>query len=138
MPGSRCGKFFSAPAKLLPKLVQDPMERWKSPRKGGKTCPLSSPLNVYLFLSSARFASQLEHTTVWHKLEFSNINKWNRLFRLAFVLKVAFFQKVRFGFLDLQIFKKKYSKKLSWTWNLNFPPIIVKCYWRDIKISSSG
>ena len=51
-------------------------------------------------------------------------------------LKVSFFQKVRFVFLNLQISKKKYSKKLSWAWNLNFPPITVKCYWREI--SSSG
>ena len=29
-------------------------------------------------------------------------------------LKVAFFQKVRFVFFNLQISKKKYSKKLSW------------------------
>ena len=34
-----------------------------------------------------------------------------------------------------QIFKSqknKYSKKLSWAWNLYFPPITVKCYWREI------
>ena len=35
-------------------------------------------------------------------------------------LKVAFFQKVLFVF---QISKEKYSKKLSWTWNLNFRQI---------------
>ena len=28
--------------------------------------------------------------------------------------------------------KKKYSKKLSWAWNLNFPPITLYCYWRGI------
>ena len=38
------------------------------------------------------------------------------------VTKGGFFQKVRFIF---QISKEKYSKKLSWTWNLNFPPITV-------------
>ena len=37
-------------------------------------------------------------------------------------LKVAFFQKVRCVF---QISKNKYSKSLSWTWNLNFLPITV-------------
>ena len=44
--------------------------------------------------------------------------------------KSVFFQKVRFGFLNLQISKKKYSKKLSWAWNSNFPPITLYCYWR--------
>ena len=33
------------------------------------------------------------------------------------LLKVAFIQKVRFVFLNLQTFKKKYSKLLSWAWN---------------------
>ena len=46
-------------------------------------------------------------------------------------VNVAFFQEVRFVF---QISKspKKYSEKLSWTWNLNFPPITVNCYWQEI------
>ena len=38
-------------------------------------------------------------------------------------LKVAFFQKVRFVFLNLQ---KKYSKKLSWAWNLNDGACMVR------------
>ena len=37
------------------------------------------------------------------------------------LLKVAVFQKVQCVFF--QISKKKYFKELSWTWNLNFPPI---------------
>ena len=41
---------------------------------------------------------------------------------LSWMLKVAFFQKVWCVF---QISKKNYSKSLSWTWNLNFPPITV-------------
>ena len=28
--------------------------------------------------------------------------------------------------------KNKYSKKLSWAWNLNIPPITLYCYWREI------
>ena len=44
----------------------------------------------------------------------------------------SFFQKVWFRFSNLQISKKKCSKKLSWTWNLNFPPITLYCYWRKI------
>ena len=38
------------------------------------------------------------------------------------VCKGVFFQKVRFVF---QISKINYSKSLSWTWNLKFPPITV-------------
>ena len=47
-------------------------------------------------------------------------------------VKVAFFQKVWFIF---QISKspKKYSKNLSWAWNLNLPPITVKCFGRKFK-----
>ena len=37
-------------------------------------------------------------------------------------LRWFFFQKVWFVF---QISKKNYSKSLSWTWNLNFPPLTV-------------
>ena len=47
----------------------------------------------------------------------------------GFFIKVAFYQKLRFIF---QISKKIYSKSLSWTWNLNFPPLTVECYWQDI------
>ena len=47
------------------------------------------------------------------------------------ILKVAFFRKCDEIFSDLQISKKKYSKKLSWAWNLNFPPITVYCNWRE-------
>ena len=120
MPGSRCGKFFSAPAKLLPKLVQDPMERWKSPRKAGKTYPLSSPLNVYLFLSSARFASQLEHTAIWHKLEFSNINKWNRFSVLHLYWRLL---NLREFFTFAPVYKKcKVEKILKGSLNLISPP----------------
>ena len=34
--------------------------------------------------------------------------------------KGGFFSESAIRFLDLQISKKKYSKKLSWTWNLKF------------------
>ena len=47
-------------------------------------------------------------------------------------LKVAFFSESSIRFSNLQ---NKYSKSLSWTWNLN---IIVYCYGRKIQISSSG
>ena len=46
--------------------------------------------------------------------------------------KGGFFQKVRFVFQISKSQKKKYSKNLSWAWNLNFPPITVKYYWRKI------
>ena len=38
---------------------------------------------------------------------------------IRFILKVAFFQKVRFVFQISQSPKKIISKKLSWAWNLN-------------------
>ena len=45
------------------------------------------------------------------------------LSRLVMIFaKGGFFQKVRFVF---QIFKIDYSKSLSWTWNLKFPPLTV-------------
>ena len=47
-------------------------------------------------------------------------------------LKGAFFQKVRWTFFRSPNLKKVYSKKLSWACNSNFPPITVKCYWREI------
>ena len=40
-------------------------------------------------------------------------------------IKVAFFQKVWFVFQISQFQKEKYSKFLSWAWNLNFLPITV-------------
>ena len=45
--------------------------------------------------------------------------------------KGVFFLKVRF-FFKSQNLKKKVFKKLSWTWNLNFPPITLYCCWREI------
>ena len=45
--------------------------------------------------------------------------------------KGGFFQKVRWIFFRSPNLKKKYSKKLSWAWNLNFPPITVYCNWRE-------
>ena len=65
-----------------------------------------------------------------------NLNFFHEICRLLWsVLKVAFFQKVQCVF---QISKKIYSKKLSWTWNLNFKLRIVfwKIFleiWRKIK-----
>ena len=40
-------------------------------------------------------------------------------------LKVAFFHKMRFVFQISKSPKKQFSKKLSWTWNLNFKSRIV-------------
>ena len=45
-----------------------------------------------------------------------------------FFTKGVFFSESAIHFSNLQISKKKYSKKLSWTWNLNFPPITLYCY----------
>ena len=45
--------------------------------------------------------------------------------------KGGFFQKVRFVFQISKSQKKKFSKKLSWAWNLNFPPITVHCNWQE-------
>ena len=39
--------------------------------------------------------------------------------------KGGFFSESPMCFSNLQISKKNYSKSLSWTWNLNFPPITV-------------
>ena len=44
----------------------------------------------------------------------------------GFAAKGGFFSESPIHFLDLQISKKNYSKKLSWAWNLKFPPITVK------------
>ena len=41
---------------------------------------------------------------------------------------MAFFQKVGFVFQISKSPPKKYSEKLSWTWNLKFPPITVFWY----------
>ena len=42
------------------------------------------------------------------------------LFHTSYV-KGGFFSESAIRFPDLQISKKKYSEKLSWVWNLNFP-----------------
>ena len=39
--------------------------------------------------------------------------------------KGGFFSESAICFSNLQISQKKYSKKLFWAWNLNFPPIIA-------------
>ena len=44
------------------------------------------------------------------------------------LVKGGFFSESAMCFLYLQISKKKYSKKLSWAWNLNFPPKTLYCY----------
>ena len=50
------------------------------------------------------------------------------------LLKVAFFQKVWFIFQISKSPEKKYSKKLSWAWNLNFPPItLYSLLWVEMK-----
>ena len=46
------------------------------------------------------------------------------------VTKGGFFRKCDVFFKSP---KKNYSEKLSWTWNLNFPPISVYCHWRESK-----
>ena len=46
-----------------------------------------------------------------------------------FLLKVAFFQKVQFVF-QISKSQKKYSKKISWAWNLNFDlSLLLKKLW---------
>ena len=52
--------------------------------------------------------------------------------------KGGFFSESAMCFLNIQISKRKYSEKLSWTWNLNFSPITVYWNWREIWISSPG
>ena len=42
-------------------------------------------------------------------------------------IKGGFFLESSIRFSNLQISKKKYSKKLSWAWNLHFPPITLYC-----------
>ena len=49
----------------------------------------------------------------------------------SLLVKGGFFPESAIHFLDLQISKKKYSKKLSWTWNLKFPPKTVLCYGQE-------
>ena len=39
--------------------------------------------------------------------------------------KGSFFSESEIRFLNLPISQKNYSKKLSWAWNLKFPPITV-------------
>ena len=39
------------------------------------------------------------------------------------------------GVICFSNLKKKYTTKLSWAWNVNFPPITVKCYRWEILIS---
>ena len=51
---------------------------------------------------------------------------------LILVCKGGFFQKVRWNFFRSPNLKKKYSKKLSWAWNLNFPPITLYSYCQEI------
>ena len=55
-----------------------------------------------------------------------------------FIGKGGFFSESAIRFSNLEISKKKYPKKLSWTWNLNFLPKTFYCYWREIQLSSLG
>ena len=66
-----------------------------------------------------------------HSLKATEFFKASEMGQIT-VLKVAFFRKCDsfFKFPNLQ--EKKYSKKLSWVWNLNFPPITVKGYCQEI------
>ena len=66
----------------------------------------------------------------FHKRHFHAIH-FQQYFQ-SLITKGDFFQKVRFIFQISKSQKKKYSKKLSWAWNLNFPPITIKCYWWEI------
>ena len=52
--------------------------------------------------------------------------------------KGGFFQRVRFIFQIYKSSQWKYSKKPTWAWNLDFSPITVYYYWREIQISNSG
>ena len=53
---------------------------------------------------------------IWTGLTHSRAHKF-----VCVCIKGGFFSERSIHFLDLQISKKNYSKKLSWAWNLNFP-----------------
>jgi hypothetical protein len=46
--------------------------------------------------------------------------------RITQIFKGAFYLESQIRFQNLPISQKNYSKKLSWAWNLKFPPISVK------------
>ena len=99
------------------------------------------------------FLTEKAHATAIERPNFNNLNleELDRYVKVNGILlpklflptvrkncsKGVFFQKVRFVF-QISKSQKQYSKKLSWAWSLNFPPITVKCYWREIYFSSSG
>ena len=64
---------------------------------------------------------------------YSNILKVSKIWSKILCIKGGFFSESAIRFSNLQISKKKnIPKKLSWTWNLNFPPKTLYCYWRVI------
>ena len=69
--------------------------------------------HLFIFFLSKPVTNRVKFRSVLEKISLANR------------LKVAFFQKVWWNFFRAQISKKKYSKKLSWAWNLNFPPITL-------------
>ena len=55
-----------------------------------------------------------------------------RIMDFKFFDKGGFFLESEIRFFKSRNLQKKYSKKLSWAWNLNFPPITIYCYWQEI------
>ena len=53
------------------------------------------------------------------------LNKWVQPLGASLITKGGFFQKARCVFQISKSPKTKYSKSLSWTWNISFPPITV-------------
>ena len=78
-----------------------------------------APLLSHIFTILVLKLRKLQNST-------ANINKDGiRQFLPVWTLKVAFFSESEILFSNLQISKINYSKSLSWTWNLKFPPITV-------------
>ena len=74
------------------------------------------------FLSFENFKS-LQVKKLYSRCRFDDIIQQDT-YLYTLVLKVAFFRKCDVFFKSPNL-QKKYSKSLSWTWNLNFPPIRV-------------
>ena len=78
----------------------------------------------------------LASTVVWSPSK-KSCNHISQTTVMEQITKGGFFQKVRFVFQISQS-PKKYSIKLSWTWNSKFPPITVLCYGWNFKFQVQG
>ena len=88
-----------------------------------------SSYKFFISFASAYVAYKLGSNTTWNPSSGGGA-EWG--YRVAYSVansKGVFFSESAMCFSNLQISKKIYSKKLSWTWNLNFP---LKCYWWEI------